>query len=133
MNFVDAVSKGALSGDLARKFVEKWASECGALTSCDEALGKLRPVRESDPDFLVETGHSIVPSGSSFFTVVRYDKLKGRLHEDTLSGSLSSAHSSACEFEGAVDEKSREILESRILVFQSRDSDGGFFNVKFKD
>jgi len=132
MNFVDAVSKGALSENLARKFVRMWACKCSSISSCDEALWKLRSVRESDPDFLASTGCFIAPNDNFVYTIIRYDQLQSRLDNDTFSGLLASVHSSACDFENAVSEKKREILESRVLGFQDKYSDSGFFEVKFK-
>lgn len=131
-NFVDSVGNGALRRDLAARFIHAWAHECHSVANLESALQKLRTVRESNADFLRQTSHRVTPRDPDLYTVLRYEDIYRRFHDDTLSSTLSGVHSEAVKFGKATNEATRRTSEARILDFQDAHTSAGYYSVQLK-
>lgn len=131
-NFVDSVSNGALRKDLAASFITTWAGMCSGVTDLEGALQKLRVVRESKIDFVDQTSHPVEPGGPYLYTVLRYEEIYRRFHDDTLSSTLSGVHTEAVKFGRMADETARKVSEERILALQDVQTSAGYYSVELK-
>ena len=132
LNFVDSVRNGALCKELAARFILVWADECSGVSDLERVLEKLRRVRESQVDFLSRTSHDVAPKSPYVYTVLRYEDIYRRFHDNTLVATLSGIHTEAVKFGKALDETARQASEARILAFQGSQTTAGYYSVELK-
>ncbi len=135
MNFVDAVHCKALSNDLAHKFISEWDCKCKKSSSADEALSKMRPLRESHSRFFKNTGNELQEINDYIFTIMRYEDIHDKFDQSTKTNTkkskLVSVHNLAKNFHNATDDNARSQLEDRILQQQEYATKNGYFDVHF--
>lgn len=98
INFVDGACCKVIDDALVAEFLEAWADNASKLTTIDEILGSLRPLKASDPKYQRNSGISISSPAGALFTVMKYDHIRGHLSRQTLAGELALAEDVYTEY-----------------------------------